>query len=84
MTLEILNNMSKFGSVLYISTRISPKLLYEKFPWLKSELPEGCVVDARATRIPPDKPDNLISKYIDELDIIRNIRGKLEKQEIIY
>lgn len=80
LTLEILNDMAKFGSVLYISTRISPKFLYEKFPWIRSELPEGCIVDARVTRIPPDTPENLIFKYIDELDIIRNIQKKIEER----
>ena len=79
LTLEILNNMSKLGSVLYISTRVSPKFLYEKFPWIKNELPEGCIVDARVTRIPQDTPSNLIFKYINEMDIIRNLHDKIEE-----
>lgn len=60
LTFEILNNMSKLGSVLYISTRVSPKFLYGKFPWIKNELPKGCIMDARVTRIPQDTPSNLI------------------------
>jgi len=79
LTLEILSNMSKYGSVLYISTRVPPSFLYEKFPWIKEELPEGCILDARVTRIPQDTPSNLVFKYINEMDIIRNLHKKVEE-----
>ncbi len=79
LTFEILNNMSKLGSVLYISTRVSPKFLYEKFPWIKNELPKGCIMDARVTRIPQDTPSNLVFKYINEMDIIRNLHSRIEE-----
>ncbi|MHA1721977.1 MAG: gas vesicle protein GvpD P-loop domain-containing protein [Candidatus Baldrarchaeia archaeon] len=79
LTLEILRDMSKFGSVLYISTRLSPKFLYEKFPWVKEELPEGCIMDARVTRIPQETPSNLVFKYINEMDLVRNLHNKVEE-----
>lgn len=79
LTLETLNDISKFGHVLYISTRVPPKSIYERFPWIINELPEGCIMDARVTRIPQDTPSNLIFKYINEMDIIRNLHNKIEE-----
>ena len=43
LALEILGVMK---NPIYISTRITPKLLYKHFSWLKNALPEESIIDA--------------------------------------
>jgi KaiC/GvpD/RAD55 family RecA-like ATPase len=43
LALEILTSIE---NPLYISTRITPKLLYTQFPWIKESLPKENIIDA--------------------------------------
>lgn len=45
LALELL---SKVQNPIYISTRITPQLLYKQFPWIKEFLPEDNILDATA------------------------------------
>ncbi|NVM28812.1 MAG: hypothetical protein HWN65_08210 [Candidatus Helarchaeota archaeon] len=45
LALELL---SKLKNPVYISTRITPQLLYKQFPWIKEFLPEDNILDATA------------------------------------
>ncbi len=45
LALEILNNVK---NPIYVSTRITPKLLYTQFPWIKETLSNENIIDATA------------------------------------
>ena len=79
--LQVVKSLSSSGSVIYLSTRVSPERVLIQFPWIKGFLEEYNILDAKRSYVTPDVPKNLLFEYTDQPEFIRSINERIQLSE---
>jgi len=81
LALELVKKMGDAGTGYYVSTRVSSKKLFKQFPWIKGDIPEENILDARKPQIPAAMPKYVLFEYTDEPDFLRALYAKIESSK---
>lgn len=81
LALELVKKLGKNKTSYYVSTRVSSKKLFKQFPWIKDNIPEENILDARKTQIPVMAPDYVFFEYTDEPDFLRALYARIESSK---
>jgi KaiC/GvpD/RAD55 family RecA-like ATPase len=76
--LQVVKSLSSSGTVIYLSTRISPERVLVQFPWIKGFLEEYNILDAKRSYVTPDVPKSLLFEYTDQPEFIRSINERIQ------
>ena len=79
--LEVVKSLSSKGTVIYLSTRVSPDRVLLQFPWVRDFLEEQNILDAKLSYVTPDVPKKLLFEYTDQPEFIRSINEKIQRSE---
>lgn len=80
LTLEIMNLLSSRNMIpFYLSTRISPDLLFKQFPWIEKTLISDNILDARKSMMPTLDVEHPIFEYADKPNFLRTLYSKIMK-----
>ncbi|MEM2145753.1 MAG: gas vesicle protein GvpD P-loop domain-containing protein [Candidatus Jordarchaeaceae archaeon] len=79
--LQVVRSLSSIGTVIYLSTRISPERVLIQFPWIKGFLEEYNILDAKRSYVSPDVPKSLLFEYTDQPEFIRSINERIQTAE---
>jgi len=79
--LQVVKSISSSGTVIYLSTRVSPDRVLIQFPWVKGFLDEQNILDAKRPYVTPDVPKRLLFEYTDQPEFIRSINEKIQTSE---
>ncbi|MFQ6050158.1 MAG: ATPase domain-containing protein [Candidatus Hydrothermarchaeota archaeon] len=80
-SLELLNELSKNGNGIYLSTRVSGKYLYDHFPWLKGVLFEENILDTTKGYLIEAKDPKKAVFYSSKPDFIKTIYERIHHLE---
>ncbi|MEM2143906.1 MAG: gas vesicle protein GvpD P-loop domain-containing protein [Candidatus Jordarchaeaceae archaeon] len=81
LALEIAKSMSSKGSVIYLSTRVSPERVINQFPWVREFLEENNILDAKLGQISPDVPKDVLFEYTEQPEFLKLINAKIQMSE---
>ncbi|WXG42302.1 MAG: gas vesicle protein GvpD P-loop domain-containing protein [Candidatus Freyarchaeum deiterrae] len=79
--LQVVKNVSSNGTVIYLSTRVTPDRVLVQFPWVREFLDAQNILDAKRSYITPDVPKRLLFEYTDQPEFIRSINEKIQTAE---
>ncbi len=80
-SLELLNEISKEGNCIYLSTRASIRDLYDQFSWLKGVLFEENILDASKSHTLKTRDPSKVIYYGSKPDFLQAIYEKIDELE---
>jgi KaiC/GvpD/RAD55 family RecA-like ATPase len=79
--LQVVKSIASTGTVIYLSTRVSPERVLTQFPWINGFLEECNILDAKRSYVSPDVPKSLLFEYTDQPEFIRSLNEKIQTAE---